>query len=54
MAAKVPAAQNRLFKNVFICKVCKQKMRLEPLKVMAGKVKCRKCNSKAFRVIRKK
>lgn len=54
MAAKVPAAQNRLFRNIFICKVCKHRMRVDPLKVMSGKVKCRKCKSSDLRVVRKK
>jgi Zn finger protein HypA/HybF involved in hydrogenase expression len=54
MATKVPAAQNRLFKNVFICKICNHRMRVEPLKVMAGKVRCRKCQGQDFRVVRKK
>lgn len=54
MATKVIAAQNRLFRNIFICKVCKHRMRMEPLKVMAGKVKCRKCKSNDLRVVRKK
>lgn len=54
MAAKVPAAQNRLYKNVFICKGCKHRMRVEPLKILNGKVRCRKCKGKAFRVVKKK
>ena len=54
MATKIPAAQNRLFKNVFICKICNQKMKLDPGKILAGKVSCRKCKGKAFRPIRKK
>jgi hypothetical protein len=54
MAAKIPTAQRRLFHNVFFCKVCKQKMRLDPGKVLSGKVACRKCKSKAFRAIKKK
>ena len=52
--AKIPEAQKRLFKNVFVCKDCKHKMRVEPLKVLTKKVRCRKCKSKAFRVIKKK
>lgn len=52
--AKLPAAQARLFKNMFVCKNCKSKRRAEPLKILSGKVKCRKCDSKAFRPIRKK
>lgn len=54
MATKIPAAHNRLFKNVFVCKVCKHKTRVEPLKILTGKVRCRKCKGKAFRVIKKK
>ena len=52
--AKLPAAQARLFKNIFICKKCKSRLRTEPLKVITGKVSCRKCKSKAFRPIKKK
>jgi len=51
--AKIPAAQNRLFKNVFVCKVCKTKIRAMPNKVMEGKVKCRKCKSRALRPVKK-
>lgn len=54
MATKIPAAQNRMFKNVFICKNCNHKIRVEPLKILGGKVKCAKCNCKDFRVIKKK
>jgi formylmethanofuran dehydrogenase subunit E len=52
--AKIPAAMNRLFKNVFVCKNCSSKIRAEGVKVLEGKVRCRKCNGKAFRTIRKK
>lgn len=54
MATKLPAAQARMFKNVFVCKDCKSKMRAEPRKITEGNVKCRKCGSKAFRPISKK
>lgn len=54
MATKIPAAQNRLHKNAFVCKVCKHKMKVEPLKITAGKVRCRKCKSSDFRPARKK
>ena len=54
MATKIPAAQKRLFANVFICKNCNQKIKMEPLKIMSGKVSCRKCKGKDFRPIRKK
>ena len=54
MATKIPAAQNRLYKNAFVCKVCKHKMKVEPLKIIAGKVRCRKCKGVDFRPVRKK
>lgn len=52
--AKLPAAQARLFKNIFVCKDCSSKMRADSLRIMSGKVRCRKCKSNAFRPIRKK
>jgi len=52
--AKIPEAQNRLFKNVFVCKKCQTKVKAEPLKILGGKVKCRKCKKRAFRPLRKK
>ena len=44
-----PEAMRRLFTNVFVCKVCKHKIRADPAKVLAGKVKCRHCGSRALR-----
>jgi len=52
--AKIPEAQNRLFKNVFVCKDCKSKMKAKPIQILGGKVKCRKCGKKAFRPLKKK
>lgn len=52
--AKIPAAMNRIFKNVFVCKDCSTKMRAEARKIAEGKVKCRKCKGRAFRPISKK
>lgn len=54
MATKITAAQNRLFHNAFVCKVCKHKMKLDNLKILTGKARCRKCKSKDFRPMRKK
>lgn len=54
MGTKIPEAQNRLFKNVFVCQRCGNKMRSDPQKVLKGKVKCRKCAKKQFRVLKKK
>jgi len=52
--AKIQEAQNRLFKNVFVCKKCSSKIRARPIKILEGKVKCRKCGKKAFRPLKKK
>ena len=52
--AKIPAAQARLFKNIFVCQNCKAKIRTEPIRVINGKVRCRKCKSDALRPVRKK
>ena len=52
--AKIAEAQNRLFKNVFVCKNCQAKIRADPQKIMREKVRCRKCGKKAFRPIKRK
>jgi len=54
MSTKLPATMARLYKNVFVCKECKSKVRAEARKISEGKVKCRKCGRKAFRPISKK
>jgi hypothetical protein len=52
--AKIPAAQARMFKNVFICKDCNAKVRIEARRILEGKVKCRSCKGRAFRAMKKK
>ena len=52
--AKITEAMNRLFKNMFVCKACKTKMKSSPQKILEGKVKCRKCNKRAFRPLKRK
>lgn len=52
--AKIAAAQARLFKNIFVCKNCKARIRTEPIRVLSGKTRCRKCKSNALRPVRKK
>jgi|TARA_Y100000310_G_C20151823_1_gene565114 ribosomal protein L40E len=52
--AKIPEAQNRLFKNVFVCKKCQTKIKASPVKILENKVKCRKCKKKAFRPLKRK
>ena len=54
MATKLPATQARLFKNMFVCKQCKSKMRADPRKIIEKKIRCRKCHKSEFRPIRKK
>lgn len=54
MATKLPVTQARLYKNMFVCKHCKAKLRADPRKIIEGKISCRKCSKKAFRPIRKK
>ena len=51
MAKKMPEAiANRMFKNMFICMKCNAKIRANPTKVKARKIKCRKCGSKHLRL----
>ncbi len=52
--AKFPEANARLYKNVFVCKDCKAKTRAQHMKVLQGKIACRKCGSKALRQVRMK
>lgn len=52
--AKFPEAEARLFRNVFVCKDCKSKIKANNLAVTMGKVKCRKCKSRSLRTVRKK
>lgn len=54
--AKFAEANNRLFKNIFVCRSCKRKVRAPIMKVLAGVVTCRKCKAKSsnLRVVRKK
>ena len=54
MGTKLPAAQARLYKNVFVCKNCKSKIRSDQRKILEKKVRCRKCLKSEFRPVRKK
>lgn len=51
--AKILAAQNRLFKNVFLCKKCGARIKVEAKKILEGKISCRRCKYKKFRAIKK-
>ena len=48
-----PEALARTYSRVFVCKKCKSKIRTDYSKVKDGKVKCRKCGSRALRPKRK-
>ena len=53
MMVKILETQARLFHNVFVCKKCKTKRKASMMKIMEGRIKCRRCNGKAFRPIKK-
>jgi len=44
-----PEVEARLFRNVFVCKHCKAKIRALPSQIAEGKVKCRRCGRRVFR-----
>ncbi|RLG18820.1 50S ribosomal protein L40e [Nanoarchaeota archaeon] len=53
--AKFTEAEQRLFHNVYVCKRCKSKIRVNnPKEIRLGRAKCRKCGSKDLRLKRKK
>lgn len=54
MATKIAVAQNRIHKNVFVCKKCGQKIKTDARRVIEKKVKCRRCDKKDFRAIKSK
>ncbi len=51
---KFPEAEARMFRNIFVCRRCKTKLRAPNIKVVSGKISCRKCSGKALRPLRKK
>lgn len=51
---KFPEAAARLFHRTFVCKRCKTKKKAEVMKVLQGKILCRKCGGNSFRVIKSK
>jgi len=50
---KFPEATARIFRNVFVCRRCKTKIRAPISKILQRKVSCRRCGSKALRPIKK-
>ena len=51
---KFPEAEIRKFRNVFVCRKCKTKIRAPNAKIIQGKVRCRRCGNKDFKAVRKK
>ncbi len=51
---KFPEADARKMKNIYVCRKCKSKIRAQPMKVLQGKVSCRKCGAHQLRTVRKK
>ena len=52
--AKIPEAEARLQKRIFVCKNCKSKIRADSLKVISESISCRRCGRKALRPLKKK
>ena len=51
---KFPESQARKFLNIFVCKKCSTKIRAQNMKIIQGRIKCRRCQGKKFRSVRKK
>ena len=51
---KFQEAEARKFRNIFVCKNCSTKIRANNMKIIQGKIKCRRCHSNKFRAVRKK
>lgn len=51
---KFEEATVRKLRNIFVCRICKSKLRAPSLKISQGKIKCRKCGSRKLKPKRKK
>ena len=51
---KFPEAEARMFKNKFVCRKCRSVINATTMKIMEGKISCRKCGSHVFKPKRKK
>jgi len=51
---KIPEAEARLFKNIFVCKKCKTRVKATMTQILKGEIRCKKCGSKRFKPKRKK
>ncbi|MFW6014631.1 MAG: 50S ribosomal protein L40e [Candidatus Nanoarchaeia archaeon] len=52
--AKFPEAEKRLVKGKFVCRRCYSVIRSTNIRVLEGRIKCRKCNYRGLRPARKK
>jgi ribosomal protein L40E len=52
--AKFEEAHKRMFNKTFVCRKCKTKRKAPNIKVIEGKITCRRCGSKDFKTKRKK
>ncbi len=46
---KIEAVTKRLYDRVYVCMRCNAKIRTDPERIKAGKVKCRKCGYRGLR-----
>jgi ribosomal protein L40E len=46
---KIAATYGRIYDRVYVCMKCNAKIKTDPERVKAGKVKCRKCGYKGLR-----
>jgi len=46
---RIGAVTKRIYERVFVCMKCNAKIRADPRRVTARKVKCRKCGYKGLR-----
>ncbi|MBI2134554.1 hypothetical protein HYU09_01055 [Candidatus Woesearchaeota archaeon] len=51
---KFAEADARKFRSIFVCKNCSTKIRANNMKIIQGRIKCRRCKSNKFRSVRKK
>ena len=51
---KFHEAEIRKFRNTFVCRKCKTKIKAPNIKILDGKISCRRCGGKQFKAVRKK
>ena len=51
---RFPEAEIRMFRNVFVCRRCKHKLKANNMKIIQGLIKCRNCGSRVLRPVKRK